>query len=192
MSPRYQYRWKIELPGSYHRTDKKPSLKGEWVTSKAECYKDFLKQNDNVAGNRLAYLYKRVVLPEHFLVFGKNRYNQYKYKIKAVFYHHEPMWTMYELKWGKRLGKTLLELKKFKRSGYTYVDCCDPIEYLYMRKPFPIENLHPFEPKSVVKEIENKSMDQGIINVKEGFPKIDEKAVQKMVMQEKKEDMEQK
>lgn len=84
--------------------------------------------------------------------------------------------------------------KKNRKAGYSYVDCCDPIEYLYMRKPFPIENLPPFEPKSVVKEIEHKSMDQGIIDVKEGFPDIDEKAVQKMerVMQEKKEDMEQK
>uniref|UniRef100_K1Q9R9 Uncharacterized protein n=1 Tax=Magallana gigas TaxID=29159 RepID=K1Q9R9_MAGGI len=37
-------------------------------------------------------------------------------------------------------------------------------------------------------------MDEGIIDVKEGFPEIDEEAVQKMerVMQEKKEDMEQK
>lgn len=65
------------------------------------------------------------------------------------------------------------------------MNCYDPIEYLYMRKPFPIKNLPPFEPKSVVKEIEHNYMDQAIIDVK--------KAVQKMerVMQEKK-DMEQK
>lgn len=183
MSSRYQYRWKIELPGSYQRTDNKPSLKGEWVTSKRECYKDFLKQNDKVIGNRLAYLYKRVLLPEHFLVFGKTKYNQYKYKIKAAFYRDEPLWTLYESKWGTRLGKTLLDLKKFRKAGYSYVDCCDPIEYLYMRKRFPIENLPPFEP-AVQKEEEEKK----------AFPEIDEQAVQKMerVMQEKKEDTEQK
>lgn len=153
------------------------------MTSKRECYKDFLKQNDKVIGNRLAYLYKRVLLPEHFLVFGKTKYNQYKYKIKAAFYRDEPLWTLYESKWGTRLGKTLLDLKKFRKAGYNYVDCCDPIEYLYMRKRFPIENLPPFEP-AVQKEEEEKK----------AFPEIDEQAVQKMerVMQEKKEDTEQK
>lgn len=112
--------------------------------------------------------------------FGKNKYHQYMYKIKAAIYREELMWTIYDSKWGRRLGKTLMELKKNRKAGYSNVDNCDPIEYLYMRKRFPIENLPPFEPKSVVKEIEHKSMDQGIIDVKEGFPDIDEKAVQKM------------
>lgn len=70
ISPRYEYRWKIER--AYHqRTNKQPYLKGEWVTSKTECYKDFLKKTDELDGNHQAYLYKRIVLPEHFLVFGK-------------------------------------------------------------------------------------------------------------------------
>lgn len=167
--PRYEYRWKIET--AYHqRTDKRPSLKGEWVTSKAECYKDFFKKIDKLDGNQLAYLYKRVNLPEHFLVFGKTQYHQYKYKIKAAFYREEPLWTMYESKWGTRLGKTLSEFKKFRKAGYSYVDCCDPIEYLYMRKSFPIENLPPLDAKSIVvpvKEIEHEPMDQGVIDVKE-------------------------
>lgn len=177
MSRRYQYRWKIEC--AYHtRTDKKASHKGEWLPSKRACYKDFLKGRDLMEEHDQAYLYKRVVLPKHFLVFGKTQYNQYKYKIKAAFYRQEPMWTMYESKWGNRLGKTLMELKKFRRAGYSYVDCCDPIEYLYMRKPFPLENLPPFEP-AVQKEEEKN------------FPEIDEKAAQKMerVMEEKNEDM---
>lgn len=165
---RYEYRWKIET--AYHqRTDKRSSLKGEWVTSKTECYKDFFKKNE-LTGNQMAYLYKRIVLPEHFLVFGKTKYHQYKYKIKAAFYRQEPLWTMYESKWGRRLGKTLAELKKFRKAGYSYVDCCDPVEYLYMRKPFPIENLPPFDAKSIVvpvKEIEYDPMDQGVIDVKE-------------------------
>lgn len=62
-----------------------------------------------------------------------------------------------------------MELKKFRRAGYSYVDCCDPVEYLYMRKPFPLENLPPFEP-AVKKEEEEKK----------DFPEIDEKAFQKM------------
>lgn len=169
MSPRYEYRWKIER--AYHqRTDARPSLKGEWVTSKTECYKDFFKKTDALDGDHLAYLYKRIVLPEHFLVFGKTKYHQYKYKIKAAFYREEPLWTMYESKWGRRLGKTLAELKKFRKAGYSYVDCCDPVEYLYMRKPFPMQNLPPFDAKSIVvpvKEIEHAPMDQGVIDMKE-------------------------
>lgn len=77
---------------------------------------------------------------------------------------------MYESKWGRRLGKTLAELKKFRKAGYSYVDCCDPVGYLYMRKPFPMQNLPPFDAKSIVvpvKEIEHAPMDQGVIDVKE-------------------------
>lgn len=139
------------------------------MTSKTECYKDFFKKNDKLDGNRLAYLYKRIVLPENVLVLGKTTYHQYKYKIKAAFYREEPLWTMNKSKWGRRLGKTLAELKKNRKAGNSYVDCYDPVEFLYMRKPFPMENLPPFDAKSIVvpsKETEHVPMDQGVINVK--------------------------
>lgn len=97
------------------------------MTSKTECYKDFFTKNDKLDGNRLAYLYKRIVLFEHFLVFGKTKYHQYKYKIKAAFHRQEPLWTMYESKWGGRLGKSLAELKKFRKAGHSYMDNCDPV-----------------------------------------------------------------
>lgn len=99
------------------------------MTSKKESYRDFFKKNDKLDGNHLAYLYKRIVLPEHFLVFGKknNKYHQYKYKIKDAFHRQEPLWTMYESKWGRRLGKTLAELKKLRKAGHSSVDCCDPV-----------------------------------------------------------------
>lgn len=57
----------------------------------------------------------------------KPKYHQYKYKIKDAFHRHEPLWTMYESKWGRRLGKTLAELKKLRKAGHSYVDCCDPV-----------------------------------------------------------------
>lgn len=52
---------------------------------------------------------------------------------------------MYESKWDRKLKQTLSDLKTLRKRGYDYVCCCEPIEYLYMRRPFPIENLPPFE-----------------------------------------------
>lgn len=52
---------------------------------------------------------------------------------------------MYESKWDRKLKQTLSDLKTLRKGGYDYVCCCEPIEYLYTRRPFPIENLPPFE-----------------------------------------------
>lgn len=86
-----------------------------------------------------------MILPDHFLIFGKSKYHEYKYKIKASFHREEDLWTMYESKWDRKLKQTLSDLKTLRKRGYDYVCCCEPIEYLYMRRPFPIENLPPFE-----------------------------------------------
>lgn len=143
---RSEYRWKILLPPYYENgLDGSPTLKGEWISSKRECYKDFLKKNSEIDGDREAYLYKRMILPDHFLIFGKSKYHEYKYKIKASFHREEDLWTMYESKWDRKLKQTLSDLKTLRKRGYDYVCCCEPIEYLYMRRPFPIENLPPFE-----------------------------------------------
>lgn len=145
---RSEYRWKILLPPYYENgLDGSPTLKGEWISSKRECYKDFLKKNSDIDGDREAYLYKRMILPDHFLIFGKSKYHEYKYKIKASFHREEDLWTMYESKWDRKLKQTLSDLKTLRKRGYDYVCCCEPIEYLYMRRvrPFPIENLPPFE-----------------------------------------------
>lgn len=143
---RSEYRWKILLPPYYENgLDGSPTLKGEWIRSKRECYKDFLKKNSEIDGNREAYLYKRMILPDHFLIFGKSKYHDYKYKIKASFHREEDLWTMYESKWDRKLKQTLSDLKTLRKRGYDYVCCCEPIEYLYMRRPFPMENLPPFE-----------------------------------------------
>lgn len=143
---RSEYRWKILLPPYYENgLDGSPTLKGEWIISKRECYKDFLKKNSEIDGDREAYLYKRMILPDHFLIFGKSKYHEYKYKIKASFHREEDLWTMYESKWDRKLKQTLSDLKTLRKRGYDYVCCCEPIEYLYMRRPFPIENLPPFE-----------------------------------------------
>lgn len=142
---RSEYRWKILLPPYYENgLDGSPTLKGEWISSKRECYKDFLKKNSEIDGDREAYLYKRMILPDHFLIFGKSKYHEYKYKIKAS-HREEDLWTMYESKWDRKLKQTLSDLKTLRKRGYDYVCCCEPIEYLYMRRPFPIENLPPFE-----------------------------------------------
>lgn len=143
---RSEYRWKILLPPYYENgLDGSPTLKGEWISSKRECYKDFLKKNSEIDGDREAYLYKRMILPDHFLIFGKSKYHEYKYKIKASFHREEDLWTMYESKWDRKLKQTLSDLKTLRKRGYDYVCCCEPIEYLYMRRPFPMENLPPFE-----------------------------------------------
>lgn len=143
---RSEYRWKILLPPYYENgLDGSPTLKGEWIRSKRECYKDFLKKNSEIDGDREAYLYKRMILPDHFLIFGKSKYHEYKYKIKASFHREEDLWTMYESKWDRKLKQTLSDLKTLRKRGYDYVCCCEPIEYLYMRRPFPMENLPPFE-----------------------------------------------
>lgn len=143
---RSEYRWKILLPPYYENgLDGSPTLKGEWISSKRECYKDFLKKNSEIDRDREAYLYKRMILPDHFLIFGKSKYHEYKYKIKASFHREEDLWTMYESKWDRKLKQTLSDLKTLRKRGYDYVCCCEPIEYLYMRRPFPIENLPPFE-----------------------------------------------
>lgn len=143
---RSEYRWKILLPPYYENgLDGSPTLKGEWISSKRECYKDFLKKNSEIDGDREAYLYKRMILPDHFLIFGKSKYHEYKYKIKASFHREEDLWTMDESKWDRKLKQTLSDLKTLRKRGYDYVCCCEPIEYLYMRRPFPIENLPPFE-----------------------------------------------
>lgn len=143
---RSEYRWKILLPPYYENgLDGSPTLKGEWISSKRECYKDFLKKNSEIDGDREAYLYKREILPDHFLIFGKSKYHEYKYKIKASFHREEDLWTMYESKWDRKLKQTLSDLKTLRKRGFDYVCCCEPIEYLYMRRPFPIENLPPFE-----------------------------------------------
>lgn len=143
---RSEYRWKILLPPYYeNELDGSPALKGEWISSKRECYKDFLKKNSEIDGDREAYLYKRMILPDHFLIFGKSKYHEYKHKIKASFHREEDLWTMYESKWNRILKQTLSDLKTLRKRGYDYVCCCEPIEYLYMRRPFPIENLPPFE-----------------------------------------------
>lgn len=143
---RSEYRWKILLPPYYeNELDGSPTLKGEWIISKRECYTDFLKKNSEIDGDREAYFYKRMILPDHFLIFGKSKYHEYKYKIKASFHREEDLWTMYESKWGRKLKQTLSDLKTLRKRGYDYVCCCEPIEYLYMRRPFPIENLPPFE-----------------------------------------------
>lgn len=143
---RSEYRWKILLPPYYENgLDGSPTLKGEWIRSKRECYKDFLKKNSEIDGDREAYLYKRKILPDHFLIFGKSKYHDYKYKIKASFHREEDLWTMYESKWDRKLKQTLSDLKTLRKRGYDYVCCCEPIEYLYMRRPFPMENLPPFE-----------------------------------------------
>lgn len=143
---RSEYRWKILLPPYYENgLDGSPTLKGEWISSKRECYKDFLKKNSEIDGDREAYLYKRMILPDHFLIFGKSKYHEYKYKIKASFHREEDLWTLYESKWDRKLKQTLSDLKTLRKRGYDYVCCCEPIEYLYMRRPFPIENLPPFE-----------------------------------------------
>lgn len=52
---------------------------------------------------------------------------------------------MSESKGDRKLKQTLSDLKTLRKRGYDYVCCCEPIEYLYMRRPFPIENLPPFE-----------------------------------------------
>lgn len=143
---RSEYRWKILLPPYYENgLDGSPTLKGEWIRSKRECYKDFLKKNSEIDGDREAYLYKRMILPDHFLIFGKSKYHEYKYKIKASFHREEDLWTMYESKWDRKLKQTLSDLKTLRKRGYDYVCCCEPIEYLYMRRLFPMENLPPFE-----------------------------------------------
>lgn len=143
---RSEYRWKILLPPYYENgLDGSPTLKGEWIRSKRECYKDFLKKNSEIDGDREAYLYRRMILPDHFLIFGKSKYHEYKYKIKASFHREEDLWTMYESKWDRKLKQTLSDLKTLRKRGYDYVCCCEPIEYLYMRRPFPMENLPPFE-----------------------------------------------
>lgn len=143
---RSEYRWKILLPPYYENgLDGSPTLKGECISSKRECYKDFLKKNSEIDGDREAYLYKRMILPDHFLIFGKSKYHDYKYKIKASFHREEDLWTMYESKWDRKLKQTLSDLKTLRKRGYDYVCCCEPIEYLYMRRPFPMENLPPFE-----------------------------------------------
>lgn len=143
---RSEYRWKILLPPYYENgLDGSPTLKGEWIRSKRECYKDFLKKNSEIDGDREADLYKRMILPDHFLIFGKSKYHEYKYKIKASFHREEDLWTMYESKWDRKLKQTLSDLKTLRKRGYDYVCCCEPIEYLYMRRPFPMENLPPFE-----------------------------------------------
>lgn len=143
---RSEYRWKILLPPYYENgLDGSPTLKEEWIRSKRECYKDFLKKKSEIDGDREAYLYKRMILPDHFLIFGKSKYHEYKYKIKASFHREEDLWTMYESKWDRKLKQTLSDLKTLRKRGYDYVCCCEPIEYLYMRRPFPIENLPPFE-----------------------------------------------
>lgn len=143
---RSEYRWKILLPPYYENgLDGSPTLKGEWIRSKRACYKDFLKKNSEIDGDREAYLYKRMILPDHFLIFGKSKYHEYKYKIKASFHREEDLWTMYESKWDRKLKQTLSDLKTLRKRGYDYVCCCEPIEYLYMRRLFPMENLPPFE-----------------------------------------------
>lgn len=143
---RSEYRWKILLPPYYENgLDGSPTLKGEWISSKRECYKDFLKKNSEIDGDREAYLYKRMILPDHFLIFGKSKYHEYKYKIKASFHREEDLWTMDESKWDRKLKQTLSDLKTLRKRGYDYVCCCEPIEYLYMRRPFPIKKLPPFE-----------------------------------------------
>lgn len=143
---RSEYRWKILLPPYYENgLDGSPTLKGKWIRSKRECYKDFLKKNSEIDGDREAYLYKRMILPDHFLIFGKSKYHEYKYKIKASFHREGDLWTMYESKWDRKLKQTLSDLKTLRKRGYDYVCCCEPIEYLYMRRPFPIENLPSFE-----------------------------------------------
>lgn len=143
---RSEYRSKILLPPYYENgLDGSPTLKGEWISSKRECYKDFLKKKSEIDGDREAYLYKRMILPDHFLIVGKSKYHEYKYKIKASFHREEDLWTMYESKWDRKLKQTLSDLKTLRKRGYDYVCCCEPIEYLYMRRPFPIENLPPFE-----------------------------------------------
>lgn len=52
---------------------------------------------------------------------------------------------MYGSKWDRKLKQTLSDLKTLRKRGYDYVCCCEPIEYLYMRRHFPIENLPPSE-----------------------------------------------
>lgn len=137
---RSEYCWKILLPPYYENgLDGSPTLKGEWISSKRECYKDFLKKNSEIDGDREAYLYKRMILPDHFLIFGKSKYHEYKYKIKASFHREEDLWTMYESKWDRKLKQTLSDLKTLRKRGYDYVCCCEPIEYLYMRRPFLVK-----------------------------------------------------
>lgn len=88
-----EYRWKILLPPYYGNwLDGSPTLKGEWIISKRECYKDFLKKNSEIDGDREAYLYKRMILHDHFLIFGKSKYHEYKYKIKDSFHRKEYHW----------------------------------------------------------------------------------------------------
>lgn len=59
-----------------------------------------------------AYLYKRVVLPKHFLVFGKTQYNQYKYKIKAAFLPSGANVDHVRIEMGKPTGENFNGIEK--------------------------------------------------------------------------------
>lgn len=116
----------------YQRTDKAPSLKGKWMTSRKKCLKDFLfkyeknqlklEEEDKRHDFSQAYLYKRILLPTNVLILGKCDYTEYKYKTKACFYRHEHLWTMHESKWGPKLRKTLKDLRDLNQKGYDMVD----------------------------------------------------------------------
>lgn len=126
-----EYRWKLVTP-YYQRTDKAPYLKGEWMTSRKKCLKDFLfkyeknqlklEEEDKRHDFSQAYLYKRILLPTNVLILGKCDYTEYKYKTKACFYRHEHLWTMHESKWGPKLRKTLKDLRDLNQKGYDMVD----------------------------------------------------------------------
>lgn len=145
-----EYRWKLVDPNC-DKNPGPPSPKGNWMTSRKACLKHFMykyekdfkyEKGDNPP---TPYLYKRIEVPKRFLILGKCGYDEYKYKVKACFYRDEHLWTMHESKWGKSLRKTLTNFRDFERKGYDYVDCCCPIEYLYMRKRIDMKKLPPFE-----------------------------------------------
>lgn len=143
---RSEYCWKILLLFYYENgLDGSFILKGEWISFKRECYKDFLKKNLEIDGDREVYFYKREIFFDYFLIFGKSKYYEYKYKIKVLFYREENFWIMYEFKWDRKLKQIFLDLKILRKRGFDYVCCCEFIEYFYMRCFFLIENFFFFE-----------------------------------------------
>ena len=139
-----EYRWKIVEPeGTSH--------KGEWMRNKEKCIQDFFDQNPGQTGLNEIYLYKRMKLPDrkwpkiHTMAICSPippKYGEFKWKVKYVLAHRRegPESTWIQGKWMEKARDCIKDyLKEVVVKGYDIMDCACETEYLYMRRPFPIQ-----------------------------------------------------
>ena len=137
-----EYRWKIVEPeGTSH--------KGEWMKNKETCIQDFFDKNPGQTGLNEIYLYKRFKLPDrqsskHILLIGARspKYGEFKWKVNYVLAHRTqgPEKTWIHGEWMKKAADCVKDyLEEVIVKGYDIMDCACETDYLYMRRPFPIQ-----------------------------------------------------